>query len=65
MAGALIAIMASTALVSAIFSGQVIHPTPEQTAQLLSGFRLAFIASAILSILGAAASAIRPAHIKR
>jgi len=64
MAGALIAIMASTALVTAIFSGQVIHPTPEQTAQLLSGFRLAFIASAILSVLGAVASAIRPAQVR-
>jgi EmrB/QacA subfamily drug resistance transporter len=62
MAGALIAVMASTALVEAIFGGQIITPTPDQVQQLLSGFRLAFIVSAILSFIGAIASAVRPVH---
>jgi EmrB/QacA subfamily drug resistance transporter len=62
MAGALIAVMASTALVDAIFGGQIITPTPDQVQQLLSGFRLAFMVSAVLSFIGAVASAIRPSH---
>jgi EmrB/QacA subfamily drug resistance transporter len=64
MASALIAVMASTALVEAIFSGQVIVPTPDQVQQLLSGFRLAFMVSAILSMIGAVASAVRPSHAR-